>query len=83
MTYNANPKRVPTRDTVFVDVDLSINFRIGDATAFVYKMGAERLDGYLYFQVEESIRTLVHSVKYDKVFTVTVIVLTQKVRGVG
>ena len=29
--------------------------------------GAERLDGYLYFQVEESIRTLVHSVTYDKV----------------
>ena len=30
-------------------------------------MGAERLDGYLYFQVEESIRTLVHSVTYDRV----------------
>ena len=65
------PKSCPTRDMVFVDLNLSINFRIGPdidrVQDFVFKMGAERLDGYLYFQVEESIRTLVHSVTYDRV----------------
>lgn len=71
VTYNALPKQCPTRDMVFVDVNLSINFRIGPDVQrvqdFVFYMGAERLDGYLYFQVEESIRTLVQGVTYDKV----------------
>ena len=39
------------RDMVFVDLNLSINFRIGPdidrVQDFVFKMGAERLDGYL------------------------------------
>ena len=29
VTYNAMPKSCPTRDMVFVDLNLSINFRIG------------------------------------------------------
>lgn len=29
VTYNAQPKKCPTRDMVFVDLNLSINFRIG------------------------------------------------------
>jgi hypothetical protein len=45
------PKSCPTRDMVFVDLNLSINFRIGPdidrVQDFVFKMGAERLDGYL------------------------------------
>lgn len=34
---------------------------------FVFKMGAERLDSYLNYQVEETIRALVYSVKHNEV----------------
>ena len=72
--YNAKSRSVPTRDAVFVDVDLSINLRIGPdierVEQFVYKMGAERLDAYLNFQVNESIRSLVYDVTHDKASTV-------------
>ena len=71
VTFNAQPKSCPTKDTVFVDVDLSVNFRIGpterEVKTFVFQMGAERLDAYLNFQVEESIRSLVYGVKHDQV----------------
>ena len=71
VTYNAAAKDAPTKDSVFVNIDLSINLKIGpDAKRvkdFVYKMGAERLDAYLNFQVNESIRTLVYEVTHDRV----------------
>jgi regulator of protease activity HflC (stomatin/prohibitin superfamily) len=71
VTYNANAKRCPTRDNIFVDIDLSINFRIGPdiqrVEDFFFKMGPARLDAYLAFEVEESIRHLVNGVKYVKV----------------
>lgn len=71
VVYNAKPKSCPTADSVFVDVDLSVNIRIGPdierVQTFVFEMGAERLDAYLHFQVEESIRSLVFSVTHDKV----------------
>jgi regulator of protease activity HflC (stomatin/prohibitin superfamily) len=71
IVYNAKPKSCPTADSVFVDVDLSVNLRIGPdierAQTFVFEMGAERLDAYLHFQVEESIRQLVYSVTHDRV----------------
>lgn len=35
--------------------------------SFVYNMGAERLDGYLFFKVEEAVRSLVQTVTHDKV----------------
>ena len=48
VTYNAKPQSCPTRDSVYVDVDLSINFRIGNSIdqveRFVQLMGAEQLD---------------------------------------
>lgn len=70
-TFNARPKSCPTRDAVFVDVNLSINLAIGNdferVKAFVFGLGAERLDSYLYMQVEESIRTLVYGVTHDRV----------------
>jgi len=71
ITYNAVPKKCPTKDMVQVDVDLSINLRIGPDFArveeFFFKMGPARLDAYLYFEVEECIRSLVNSVTYDRV----------------
>jgi len=70
-TFNAKPKSCPTRDAVFVDVDLSINLSIAHdyerVKAFVFSLGAERLDSYLVMQVEESIRTLVFGVTHDRV----------------
>ena len=70
-TFNAKPKSCPTRDSVFVDVNLSINLSIANdferVKEFVYRLGAERLDSYLYMQVEESIRTMVYSVTHDRV----------------
>jgi len=70
-TFNAKPKSCPTRDAVFVDVNLSINLAIASdydrVKAFVFGLGAERLDSYLVMQVEESIRTLVYGVTHDKV----------------
>ena len=55
VTYNAAAKDAPTKDSVFVNIDLSINLKIGPdlqrVKDFVYKMGAERLDAYLNFQV--------------------------------
>mmetsp|Transcript_15949 Transcript_15949/g.37016 ORF Transcript_15949/g.37016 Transcript_15949/m.37016 type:complete len:421 (-) Transcript_15949:28-1290(-) len=71
ITYNATPKRCPTRDNVFVNADLSINIRIKseitEVQNFFFKMGPARLDAYLDFEVEECIRSLVNSVPYDKV----------------
>mmetsp|Transcript_45358 Transcript_45358/g.58141 ORF Transcript_45358/g.58141 Transcript_45358/m.58141 type:complete len:426 (-) Transcript_45358:216-1493(-) len=71
ITYNAVPKKCPTRDMIFVDVDLSINLRIGPDIArvqdFVHKMGPSRLDAYLHFEVEECMRALINNVTYDKV----------------
>ena len=70
-TFNARPKSCPTRDAVFVDVNISINLSISSeferVKAFTYGLGAERLDSYLYMQVEESIRTLVYGVTHDRV----------------
>jgi hypothetical protein len=70
-TFNAKPKKCPTRDSVFVDVNLSINLSIASdyerVKAFVFGLGAERLDAYLLMQVEESIRTLVYGVTHDRV----------------
>lgn len=70
-TFNAKPKSCPTRDAVFVDVNLSINLSIGNdferVKQFVFGLGAERLDSYLLMQVEESIRTLVYGVTHDRV----------------
>lgn len=71
ITYNAVPKRCPTKDMVMVDVDLSVNMKIGPdpqrVEEFYYKCGATRLDAYMYFEVEECIRSLVNGVTYDKV----------------
>jgi len=71
ITYNAAPKRCPTRDNVFVNVDLSINIRIGPdqdrVESFFFKMGPARLDAYMDFEVEECVRGLVNGVNYDKV----------------
>jgi len=54
-----------------VDIDLSVALRIGPSfdrvQDFVFHMGAERLDAYLSFQVEESIRGLVYDVTHDRV----------------
>lgn len=68
-TFNAKPKSCPTRDSVFVDINLSINLAIlpDCVQSFVYTLGAERLDAYLVMQVEESIRTLVYGVNHDRV----------------
>ena len=67
ITYNAVPKSCPTKDMVMVDVDLSINLRIGPdqqrVEDFVFKMGPSRLDAYIEFEVEECIRALVNNVK--------------------
>jgi uncharacterized membrane protein YqiK len=56
---------------IFVDVDLSINLRIGPdiqrVEDFVHKMGPSRLDAYLHFEVEECMRALINNVTYDKV----------------
>jgi regulator of protease activity HflC (stomatin/prohibitin superfamily) len=71
ITYNAAAKSCPTRDNIYVDIDLSINFRIGPDQQriedFFFKMGPNRLDAYLEFEVEEAIRTLVNGVKYEVV----------------
>lgn len=71
ITYNAIPKSCPTKDMVFVDVNLSINLKIGPdlerVQTFVYSMGPARLDAYMHFEVEECLRALVHDVTYDKV----------------
>jgi regulator of protease activity HflC (stomatin/prohibitin superfamily) len=71
VTYNHRPKSCPTSDFVFVDIDLSVALRIGPSfdrvQDFVFHMGAERLDAYLSFQVEESIRGLVYDVTHDRV----------------
>lgn len=70
-TFNAKPKSCPTRDSVFVDINLSINLAVGNdydrVKSFVYHLGAERLDAYLVMQVEESIRTLVYGVDHSRV----------------
>jgi regulator of protease activity HflC (stomatin/prohibitin superfamily) len=70
-TFNAKPKKCPTRDAVFVDVNLSISLSVASdferVKTFVYCLGAERLDAYLLMQVEESIRTLVFGVTHDRV----------------
>ena len=69
MTYNHAPKKCPTRDHVFVDLDLSVTLKVNkeQVSKFVFEMGAERLDAYLSFQVEESIRGLVYDVTHDRV----------------
>jgi hypothetical protein len=52
-------------------VDLSINLRVGSdmqsVETFFFQMGPARLDAYLYFEVEDIIRSLVNGVKYHKV----------------
>ena len=69
VTYNHAPKKCPTRDHVFVDLDLSVTLKVNkeQVSKFVFEMGAERLDAYLSFQVEESIRGLVYDVTHDRV----------------
>lgn len=71
ITYDAKPKQVPTKDHVFIDINISINMRVKPDYESVYKfafeMGANRFDKYLYFQVEESMRTLVYGVTHDRV----------------
>ena len=69
VTYNHMPKKCPTRDHVFVDIDLSVTLKINSSQVnkFVFEMGVERLDAYLSFQVEESIRGLVYDVNHDRV----------------
>jgi len=54
---------------VFVDLDLSVTLKVNkeQVSKFVFEMGAERLDAYLSFQVEESIRGLVYDVTHDRV----------------
>ena len=71
VVYNAHSKLVPTKDNVFVDIDLSVNLRVGQtiehAETFIYAMGPQRLAAYLNFQVEESIRELVYGVHHTQV----------------
>ena len=69
VTYNHAPKKCPTRDHVFVDLDLSVTLKVNkeQVPKFIFEMGAERLDAYLSFQVEESIRGLVYDVTHDRV----------------
>ena len=50
---------------VHVGKDLKINS--SQVNKFVFEMGVERLDAYLSFQVEESIRGLVYDVNHDRV----------------
>jgi len=69
IVYDARPKQCPTKDHVFVDVNVSINLRVKKefAEKFAFEMGAARLDKYLYFQIEESLRTLVYGVTHERV----------------
>mmetsp|Transcript_20841 Transcript_20841/g.48365 ORF Transcript_20841/g.48365 Transcript_20841/m.48365 type:complete len:449 (-) Transcript_20841:145-1491(-) len=71
IVYDAKPRQCPTKDHVFVDVNVSINLKIKpdleSVEKFAFEMGAARLDKYLYFQVEESLRTLVYGVTHERV----------------
>lgn len=70
-TYNAPTANCPSADNVFVNISLSLDFRIGpDAQAaydFVYHIGAHRFDEYLSQKIEEAVRGLVYGVTHDKV----------------
>jgi regulator of protease activity HflC (stomatin/prohibitin superfamily) len=50
-------------------LDLSVTLKVNkeQVPKFIFEMGAERLDAYLSFQVEESIRGLVYDVTHDRV----------------
>lgn len=69
IVYDARPKQCPTKDHVFVDVNVSINLKVKKEMTekFAFEMGAARLDKYLYFQIEESLRTLVYGVTHERV----------------
>mmetsp|Transcript_4025 Transcript_4025/g.5270 ORF Transcript_4025/g.5270 Transcript_4025/m.5270 type:complete len:343 (+) Transcript_4025:3-1031(+) len=71
ITFNALSQNCPTRDNVYVNINISVNFRIGPdierVSSFVFQMGAEKLDAYLALTLEEGMRTLVYGVNHDKV----------------
>ena len=68
VTYNHAPRSVRRATPLLVDLDLSVTLKVNkeQVSKFVFEMGAERLDAYLSFQVEESIRGLVYDVTHDR-----------------
>ena len=70
--------RVPTKDNVRVNIDVGINFHIGqsedtyeeDAMKFFYKFSPARLEELLVVETEEEIRGFMKTIKIAKVHDV-------------
>jgi len=58
-TYDAPVREAPTSDNVRVGVDVTIVFKISDASKFIYRLGAPNFDSLLSGTVDEAIRMLV------------------------
>jgi regulator of protease activity HflC (stomatin/prohibitin superfamily) len=89
-TYNVPVKECPTIDNVRVGIDIVIVFMIREPSIFVEKLGAVKFDQLLSGAVDEGIRILVRSQRYDEVFLLTgnraemlVTHLNTKFKGLG
>jgi len=67
-TYNYDIVECPTHDNVMVEVDITLSFKIFDAEAFVYHLGATHFDDLLKAVAEEAIRTLVRSIDHTRIY---------------
>lgn len=65
--YDAPVARCPTADNVLCSVDVAVVFSIVDPQAFVYKLGAARLDALLRSLIPEAIRKLVRGLRHTQV----------------
>ena len=58
----------PTKDNVMVEVDVTLVFRITNATDFVYKLGAAKFDEGLKAVAEEAIRSMVRMIPHHNIY---------------
>ena len=78
LRMNCPVLNVPTKDNVRVNIDIGINFHIGqseetyeeDAMRFFYKCSPARLEGLLVVETEEEIRGFMKTIKIAKVHDV-------------
>ena len=69
--YDAPVKACPTKDNIYVEIDIMLILRLGenhrDVKNFIYKLGARRLDSLLKNESQESIRNFARLHKHYEV----------------
>lgn len=72
VVYTTPVKECPTQDNVMVTIDVAIVFHIRDdpeaVRAFVYTMGAEKLDKTIQAYQEEAVRNMVRKRSHNQIY---------------